>query len=372
MARSLKTSSVSFQSEKLHFSRHYVKVIPHLINYIFFGMFAVAGLIAAVLFFSQTEVVPKILCGAVGVIFSLIGWIGMFSHKFFPKAEIDLINKKFYPKGKKKYLSSLNRGEMLEIPLEEFKFLRILKKIASHDKGGTYECYELNIVINEDNRYNILNHGNLKNLHADGMRLAKILNLPLLNENNEQAIFDENEYFKECRSGNIILFCFGLFFFVFGSFFAFHLAVKPLVKYFDSASWERVPAIVTQSQVLTKYDGDHGKLYALNICYSYNFNNQTYQANNYDFFRHGDNYTNIGEEDFYRIKADYPIGKKFEISVNPNNPQEAVIERIIVQSSVWVIIFCLIFPLIGLAIIIGALKGLIKSRPKEMENEKFY
>ena len=365
----LKRSTASFQDAKLSFSDSWVKITPHAANYLFFGIFLVVGL--AVIILSQTgmgnnDTPDKIFAIIFGGFFGIIGLSGMFYPKFSAKAEIDLLNKKFYPKGKRKFLSTINPQEELEIPLERFKFLRILTKTGRHSKGGTYHCYELNLVIDDDHRYNLLNHGKEKKLLQDAQKLSEILNLPLLNENNEEYLTSEKKKtLKIDKKSGWILIMFSAVWLLISSVGGYHLVAEPFFKYFSSANWEIVPAEVISSEILKDYD-DGKFLYALKILYSYNFHGEVYQSDNYDFFRHGSSYSNIGVKDLHKIRNQYPVGKKFSCRVNPKNPKEATIARTLPSIAYFSIIFIGVFWGISLIIFWFGLKGITSKENKSI------
>ena len=365
----LKRSTASFQDAKLSFSDSWVKITPHIINYLFFSVFLIFGL--AIIILSQShmgleDTTDKIFALVIGGIFTIVGLSGMFYPKFSAKAEIDLLNKKFYPKGKRKFLSTINPQEELEIPLERFKFLRILTKTGRHSKGGTYHCYELNLVIDDDHRYNLLNHGNEKKLLQDAQKLSEILNIPILNENNEEYLSDEKKKTLKIdkKSGWILIFISAVWLLL-SSLAGYHLVVKNFFKYFSSANWEIVPAEVISSEILKDYD-DGKFLYALKILYSYNFRSEVYQSDNYDFFRHGSSYSNIGVKDLHKIRNQYPVGKKFNCRVNPKNPKEATIARTLPSIAYFSIIFIGVFWTISLVIFWFGIKGVTSKENKRI------
>ncbi len=60
--------------------------------------------------------------------------------------------------------------------------LQVLEKfISGSSSSGGYFCYELNLVTNQGDRYNLLSHGDKMFLLSDMAKLSKILNLPVWN-----------------------------------------------------------------------------------------------------------------------------------------------------------------------------------------------
>ena len=84
----LKRSTASFQDAKLNFSDSWVKITPHIINYLFFSVFLIFGL--AIIILSQSnmgleDTTDKIFALVIGGIFTIVGLSGMLFPKFSAK-----------------------------------------------------------------------------------------------------------------------------------------------------------------------------------------------------------------------------------------------------------------------------------------------
>lgn len=63
-------------------------------------------------------------------------------------------------------------------PLSAIHALQLISEYVSGDKSSYYS-YELNLVLADASRINVVDHGNLKRLHADAQTLAQFLNKPI-------------------------------------------------------------------------------------------------------------------------------------------------------------------------------------------------
>ena len=84
------------------------------------------------------------------------------------------------------YPNRFNR-DSFGISLKQLDHLEILTKHVSEDHKN-YDSQELNLVLKDGSRYNIMNHANKKRLLADAYLLANRLSLPLVNAHDGQAI----------------------------------------------------------------------------------------------------------------------------------------------------------------------------------------
>lgn len=56
--------------------------------------------------------------------------------------------------------------------------LQIIGEVV-HGKDSKYNSFELNLVLDDVNRVNVVDHGNLKGVIADTETLGDFLNLPI-------------------------------------------------------------------------------------------------------------------------------------------------------------------------------------------------
>jgi len=64
------------------------------------------------------------------------------------------------------------------ISMSRIVALQIIGEIIS-GKDKKYNSFELNLVLEDNSRINVIDHGNLKGLIADTERLSKFLNIPI-------------------------------------------------------------------------------------------------------------------------------------------------------------------------------------------------
>ena len=142
---------VSFQSMRLVFRQDSITVKAtwrlHL-GYILF-MAIGTGIFCMGLFSSDGLFWPALIMGALFAGIALLGSLAMILKKTFPL--FDMVDGMFYPKGFTRDGSG--------IPLKQLDHLEIVKERV-YNKNSSYDSYELNVVLKDSSRYNILaRHG---------------------------------------------------------------------------------------------------------------------------------------------------------------------------------------------------------------------
>ena len=64
------------------------------------------------------------------------------------------------------------------VPLNEIIALQLIRKVVSGNKSS-YNSYELNLVLKDNRRVNVIDHGAAKAIREDAATLARFLQLPL-------------------------------------------------------------------------------------------------------------------------------------------------------------------------------------------------
>ena len=64
------------------------------------------------------------------------------------------------------------------VPLSSIRALQITPELVHHSEGD-YTAYELNLVLADGRRVNVLDHGNLERLQTDARQIAAFLRVPL-------------------------------------------------------------------------------------------------------------------------------------------------------------------------------------------------
>ncbi len=292
----------------------------------------------------------------------------------------DVVDGTFYPNGFTRDGSgiSLKQFDHLEILWKRVKRnsntanhhpsgLSFKLSIGSSSDYNYFYSYELNVVLKDGSRYNIMDHGNDKRLLDDAKRLADRLSLPLINANTGETIAREQTYIPSSKQpltigvAIIIFVIFGLMFFCVGSVLTYFISIRPLCGWFSSANWTPTSARVVSSQL--SFDIDRGeRLYGIDIQYIYNINGTSYTGSRYGFYLHDNSKSNLGVKKMRKIVSSMPEGKEITCLVNPANPAESVISR----KFEWIrFLFSLIplpFPFIGIIVMIYIIRTLRRQK----------
>ena len=349
---------VSFQSMRLVFRQDSITVKAtwklHL-GYILF-MAIGTGIFCIGLFSSEGLVWPALILGALFASVALISSLTMIIKKTFPL--FDMVDGMFYPKGFTRDGSG--------IFLRQLDHLEILKERV-YRRNNAYDSYELNVVLKDSSRYNILDHGNAKRLWEDAKSLADRLTLPLVDAQSGLPVTEPPDEkhkphtasttsSKETIGGAIFLVFFGLMFFGAGSLAAWMLCIKPLSGVITSGGWTPTHARIISSQ-LDRERSSKGGTYRVNIHYEYDVNGSRHTSDRYDFFR-SDMSSNVGVGAMRNIVNTLSPNSETTCLVNPANPDEAVISRKIPWFYALFMLFPLPFLCIGIFIILSTIRTL--------------
>ncbi|WP_425657088.1 hypothetical protein [Tenacibaculum ascidiaceicola] len=86
--------------------------------------------------------------------------------------------------GAKAFLNSQKRKVLVDgeiIPFQQVYALQVLSKFIQGNKSGGYYCYEVNLVTQNGERYNLLNHGDKEYLLSDMVKISRFLKVPVWN-----------------------------------------------------------------------------------------------------------------------------------------------------------------------------------------------
>ncbi|MEM9954848.1 MAG: DUF3592 domain-containing protein [Chloroflexota bacterium] len=108
---------------------------------------------------------------------------------------------------------------------------------------------------------------------------------------------------------------------------------RQAISYLSSTNWQQVPATITSSETETIWETS-GERFAGNIVYTYEYDGETYQGDQLNFF--GNVYFG-NQEDAQQVVQPYSVNMSVLIYVNPNNPEQAVLDRN-VTGTVWALI----------------------------------
>lgn len=117
-----------------------------------------------------------LLLGGVGLVFAFAGsWLGYAGSipPFFDK------DHGYFVKTRKKPEHLVNPATLKNFT--ELKRIHALQLVAEHCKGdnSTYFSYELNLVLDDGSRLNVIDHGKLASVREDANALAGFLGKPV-------------------------------------------------------------------------------------------------------------------------------------------------------------------------------------------------
>jgi hypothetical protein len=173
----------------------------------------------------------------------------------------------------------------------------------------------------------------------------------LLKRSQDRALSDVP---KPGGSGCLIVFA--AFFALFGSFFVAMFFVLPLWRVVQAQSWQEVPCTILESSVETKSDSD-GSTYRVAVRFRYHVAadgapREGYESTRYDLT---DGQFSAGQDGKQTAVNALPPGTRVTCWVDPTHPSEAVLVRG-VTSTMWFGSFTLLFPAVGIGIIVFALR----------------
>jgi hypothetical protein len=121
---------------------------------------------------NQGSYVPLI----VGAVFSVVGvcmwWFGSTPRVF------DQARAMFWRGRRQPAMMSTSGQKGASTPLSAIHALQLISEYVSGDKSSYYS-YELNLVLADGNRINVVDHGNLEHLRADAQTLGRFLGKPI-------------------------------------------------------------------------------------------------------------------------------------------------------------------------------------------------
>ncbi len=203
--------------------------------------------------------------------------------------------------------------------------LQVVVEVVTGGKGGSYLSRELNLVLDDGSRVNVMDHGNRVHFEEDTQKLAETLGLEVWDKDGLWAPGKEQDVPPFYTNPRTMIFM-GL------AFCAFPLAILtfilfiPLVRTAMSADWVECPATVDVSTLETSRSSKGGTTYRIKLNATYSYEGRFYTCTKYDFF-HTSFYTNVGVKGMREAVASLPIGTQTTCLVNPKKPEESVMRR---------------------------------------------
>jgi hypothetical protein len=172
------------------------------------------------------------------------------------------------------------------------------------------------------------------------------------------------------RGGAGCLILFGLVFAGFGSLFVALFFVLPLTRALAAQHWVEVPCTILESRVGESRSSD-GTTYRVEVRYEYRYrvgdleadaDAPRYEATRYDFF---DGMYSSGQEAKAAEVRRLAPGSRHTCRVDPDDPAQAVLVAGI-PDGLWFTSFTLLFPLVGLGLVVG---GIVSARRARRQRE---
>ncbi|MBU4486561.1 MAG: hypothetical protein KKD38_06495 [Candidatus Delongbacteria bacterium] len=154
----------------------------------FAGSFTLFGIMFATIIpfviLKQQDVNPlfMIIPLLFGSIFALIGY---FIYKYSCSPRVFDKGMGFYWKGSEEPNQMINPEYQKYIKLNEIHAIQLISEWVRGNKTS-YTSYELNIVMKDKRRINVIDHGNLKSIREDTSSLAEFLNVPVWDATGER------------------------------------------------------------------------------------------------------------------------------------------------------------------------------------------
>ncbi len=304
----LQNTAANFATYRLDFSsKRHVRVISTLGLRLFVMLFLlVSGGILTLGILQKQSI--AIFCG---IFFMLADFLFFFRKRI----TFDLLTGTFIY-GKKR------------VDFSQIAALQVIPKNCHTGKGRAFLAWELNLVLENGSRINILNHSGRKVFENDVTRLADAMDLKVWSSNGLWSPEDDVKQEQQFKSKNDSPGCLIIFGLLFGGLpliMVTLLIIKPLSKHCLSANWVECPAIVTASTLESSH-GSRSRTYRIDITAKYEWEGRTLTCKRYDFFRSGTS-TNIGVKAMRQIVESLPPGTQTYCLVNPENPEESVMRR---------------------------------------------
>lgn len=177
----LQSTGASFVTHRLRpVNRFKLSFAPTMLSYLFAGTFLFLGTVATIAFIVggiKTAQPAAFLTIPVGLVFI---WVGKWLLKCLTlKRSVDLQNNTIEIPVKS---FSLNYATTV-IDFSEIAALQIIPKNI-FDSDGSYQSYELNIVLRSGERRNVVDHAGGDQLVKEAQKLASFIGCPVLESNS--------------------------------------------------------------------------------------------------------------------------------------------------------------------------------------------
>ncbi|VAX28095.1 hypothetical protein MNBD_IGNAVI01-2953 [hydrothermal vent metagenome] len=150
---------------------------------IFYSLFLLMGLGLAVVFLYQQLAKNNsgftfdlLFPSLFGLFFAVVGGLLLY---FGTKPIVFEKSSGYFWKGRKNPETVYNMSEVKDyVKLKDIYALQIISEYIKSSKSSYYS-YELNLVLNDASRINVIDHGNLKKIRKDTLKLSQFLRKPV-------------------------------------------------------------------------------------------------------------------------------------------------------------------------------------------------
>ncbi|MBN2640788.1 MAG: hypothetical protein JXR78_03980 [Victivallales bacterium] len=183
-----KSGGSNFRTHKLRRSKeHYdrLEFVPTIgswlmgLVFLLIGLGIIIGFSLTLLWTDKVEI-PFFIPYIFGGIFTIVG-IFIF-RMLISKHTFDLDAGYYWVGGKSPdellYATRDLKPEKAPVKLKDIHAIQIVSEWCRSDKSS-YTSYELNLVLNDGSRRNVIDHGNVKKLREDAAELAEYLGVPV-------------------------------------------------------------------------------------------------------------------------------------------------------------------------------------------------
>ena len=180
----LKSGGTNFQTHRLVIeSGDRVAFKPSLGAYLFAGIFTVVGIGVSVIFLTAQpnqpeEVSPflKIIPVFIGLFFASFGFLMI---RAVVKPIVFDRRKRYYWKGKHAPDEVFDQKEVKEFAaFDDIHAVQLLSEYVSGQKSSYYS-YEMNLVLKDGTRLNVIDHGSRTRIQRDAAKIAAFIGCPL-------------------------------------------------------------------------------------------------------------------------------------------------------------------------------------------------
>lgn len=139
----------------------------------------VGGLFALILVVDEFRTFTTFLAVGAGALFVAIG----FAFNRFSNIPIVFDkNVGYYWYSRKNPREVVNIKEVKNLyRLDEIHAIQLIAERISGSKGGSFPSFEINLVLKDASRVNVVDHGDLQQIYIDAEQLSQFLNVPIWN-----------------------------------------------------------------------------------------------------------------------------------------------------------------------------------------------